>query len=79
MVSAEIILGYFVTGIIWGMTNAYMEVGSKANDEGEVDKDKDKKQEKEKQTKEKGNWSSELYEGVKMFLRPAFLIPFLCN
>ena len=29
MVSIEIIAGYFITGIIWGSTNAFMEVGSK--------------------------------------------------
>ena len=27
----EIILGYFVTGTLWGATNALMEVGSKDN------------------------------------------------
>ena len=28
----DIIVGYFVIGTIWGATNAYMEVGSKAED-----------------------------------------------
>ncbi len=29
----EIVLGYFVTGLIWGSTNAFMEVGSKEEEE----------------------------------------------
>ena len=37
-VSVEIIIGYFITGIIWGSTNALMEVGSKvkAKEEEEI-------------------------------------------
>ena len=34
-VGFEIIIGYFVTGIIWGSTNAFMEIGSKDEEEKE--------------------------------------------
>jgi hypothetical protein len=27
----EIILGYLFTGLVWGVTNAFMEIGSKPN------------------------------------------------
>ena len=63
-ISVEIIIGYFVTGIIWGTTNALMEVGSKDSDS---DSDKAKKDE------------NELSAGVKMFTKLAFLVPFLVN
>ena len=32
----KIIVGYFATGIIWGVTNAYMELGSKNENEPET-------------------------------------------
>ena len=38
-ISVEIIIGYFVTGIIWGTTNALMEVGSKDSDSDKAKKD----------------------------------------
>ena len=59
MVGIEIIIGYFITGIIWGSTNAFMERGSKTE-----------------ASEEKEN---ELKEGVKMFAKLTFLIPFLVN
>ena len=72
MVGVNIILGYFLTGIIWGSTNAFMERGSK---ESETAPDKEKKiTESEKDSK-----SNELTEGAKMFTRLAFLVPFLVN
>ena len=37
----EIILGYFATGTLWGVTNALMEVGSK-DDTSEQNKPKNK-------------------------------------
>ena len=37
MVGIELIAGYFITGIIWGSTNAFMEVGSKDEEEKEND------------------------------------------
>ena len=37
MVGIEIIAGYFVTGVIWGSTNAFMEIGSKDDEEAEKD------------------------------------------
>ena len=39
MVGVDIIIGYFITGIIWGSTNAFMEVGSK-EDESEKTENK---------------------------------------
>jgi hypothetical protein len=68
MVGIEIIMGYFITGIIWGSTNAFMEIGSKENalkEEGREGKGKEGK--------------NELSEGVKMFTRLSFLVPFLVN
>ena len=62
MVGIDIIIGYFVTGIIWGSTDALMEVGSK-NDEKKTAEEK----------------SNELKEGVAMFTRIAFLLPFAVN
>ena len=59
MVEFEIIVGYFITGIIWGSTNALMERGSK--------------------TEDSSNKDNELKEGVKMFAKLTFLIPFLVN
>ena len=32
MVSSDLIFGYFATGIIWGATNAFMEVGTKEDE-----------------------------------------------
>jgi len=66
MVGIELIMGYFITGIIWGSTNALMEIGSKD----------DEKKEKAGDGKDGKN---ELSEGVKMFTRLAFLVPFLIN
>ena len=63
MVGIEIIIGYFITGIIWGSTNAFMERGSKS----------DKEQDPAKED------SNELKEGVKMFTNVTFLVPFLVN
>ena len=75
MASVEIILGYFVTGIIWGSTNAFMEVGSKEEDEP-----KSKVTESaEDSTTTNAKKSNELKEGVKMFTKCAFVIPFLVN
>ena len=63
---AEIIVGYFVIGTVWGATNAYMEVGSKTEDQGEK---------KENKTQ----LSNQVVEGVTMFTRLKFLVPFLLN
>ena len=63
---AEIVVGYFVIGTIWGATNAYMEVGSKTEDQGET---------KENKTQ----LSNQVVEGVTMFTRLKFLVPFLLN
>ena len=60
MVGIEIIIGYFVTGIVWGSTNAFMEVGSKDGEHAAKN-------------------TNELKEGVKMFARITFLVPFLVN
>ena len=68
----RIIFGYFVTGIIWGATNALMELGSK--------KDESKTTSTELEGTEKKNTiSSEVVEGVTMFTRMKFLLPFLLN
>ena len=63
---AEIIVGYFIIGTVWGATNAYMEVGSKTEDQGEK---------KENKTQ----LSNQVVEGVTMFTRLKFLVPFLLN
>lgn len=76
MASVEIILGYFITGIIWGSTNAFMEVGSKEEEEQEKKRDDSKVAEAKSDT---GKNSNELKEGVKMFTKCAFVIPFLVN
>ena len=65
MVGVDIIIGYFITGIIWGSTNAYMEIGSKDDEVA----DEKKKQED----------NNELKKGAKMFVKLGFLIPFLIN
>ena len=39
MLGVDTIIGYFITGIIWGSTNAFMEVGSK-EDESEKTENK---------------------------------------
>ena len=68
----EIILGYFATGTLWGVTNALMEVGSK-----EESKDvKTKKKGKATDDKSGGNV---LTEGMKMFANLSFLLPFILN
>ena len=65
----KIIVGYFATGIVWGVTNAYMELGSKNESEP-------KTKTKAQKSKESGN---QLSEGVKMFSNLPFLLPFLLN
>ena len=65
MVGVDIIIGYFITGIIWGSTNAYMEIGSKEDEVADERK--------------KGEDSNELKKGAKMFVKLGFLIPFLIN
>ena len=65
MVGVDIIIGYFITGIIWGSTNAYMEIGSKDDEVADE--------------KKKGEDNNELKKGAKMFVKLGFLIPFLIN
>ena len=68
----EIILGYFATGTLWGVTNALMEVGSK--EEG-----KDSTTAKKSKSKETESGGNVLTEGMKMFANLRFLLPFLLN
>ena len=71
-VSFELILGYFITGTIWGATNSFMEVGTK-----EISENTQKT--KAKGGKKNMSRENELIEGIKMFLKCGFLIPFLLN
>ena len=70
--SIEIILGYFATGTLWGVTNALMEVGSK-------DDSTDAPPGKGSKSKEKEAGGNVVVEGMKMFANLRFLLPFILN
>ena len=65
MLGVDIIAGYFVVGIVWGATNAFMEIGAQDDEKAKAAAEKD--------------GQNELKEGVKMFTKLAFLVPFLIN
>ena len=68
----ELIYGYLITGTVWGVTNAFMERGSKVTDDKKTTKvtEEDKK---------KQSAIVEVINGFLMMVNPAFLIPFLLN
>jgi len=65
-------MGYFVTGFLWGSTNALMELGS-TEIEAEYNLRLTKKEKAE--GKRDGIWA----ESLRMFTRCEFLAPFLIN